>query len=127
MWILRNYVLKMSTEAKFLANFIVLVTNVSVVQSANSADICATYVDDDPPIDGWISLNCNSSGRFVTIKRGGGFRQDAISFCEVSVTSENSSEGESTQSSLIIGATFNHDFDMIKFIIIANVTIYSYK
>ena len=90
----------MSTEANFLNNFIVLVTNDKRVDSVDSTDICATYIDNDPPVDGWISLNCNSSGRFVTIKRGGGFRHDAISFCEVSVTNGNSS-GESIQSSII--------------------------
>lgn len=85
---LLNIKILWSTEPKYLQNFDLYVGNTNITDVGDSK-LCyyfnnGSFVPSGVP----LTLECSPNplnGRYVTIKRRGGFRQDAIGLCEVNI------------------------------------------
>lgn len=76
---------KKEYESNFLNDFTIFVDN----SATNTSNRCASYAERTSIYPGSeVNFTCKASltqGRFVTVKRDGGFRQDALSLCEVNI------------------------------------------
>lgn len=77
------------SDPQYLQNFTIFVSKSNGTNVDQSSDVCAQFNNGSSIEAGaTITFTCNSAliGKYVTIKRQGGYRQDAISVCEVSIT-----------------------------------------